>query len=137
MGTKLQEIAGRDQPWREDQILYSWGLVILLICELPDTGLPMEPLTSLRAHASACHSMGAIRPFFLECDVRTTFNGDAINVRYATTEEMRDVAVAMTRLLVTLGAKVLYSAAPRGPLERAVAASLASHLPHSALDVGI
>ena len=136
VGTKLQEKAGRDQPWREDQILYTWGLVVLLICALPDTGLPMESLMPLRAHASACNSMDAIRPYVLECDVRTTFNGDAINVRFATTEELRDIAAALTRLLVALGAKVLYGAAPRGPLERAVAASLAVRLPHSALDAG-
>ena len=76
------------------------------------------------------------RSIVLECDVRTTFSGDTINVKYATTEELRDVTVALTRRLVALGAKVLYGAAPRGPLERAVASSLASHLPHSALDGG-
>ena len=53
-------------------------------------------------------------PLLVECDVRTTFNGDTINVKFATTTELRDAALALTRLLVSLGGKILYGAAPMG-----------------------
>ena len=137
LGPKFQAIAARDLPWREDQLLYTWGLLITTLCEAPDSGTVSDALACLRAHAISCHSPDALRPYVLACDVRTTFNGDTVNIKFATTSELHVVEVALTRQLITVGGHILYGAAPRGPLERAVAAGLTSRTPHVTDDAGL
>ena len=67
----------------------------------------------MRAHAISCHSPDALLHYVLECDVRTTFNVDTVNIKFATTSELHDVEVALTSQLITVGGKLVWCSPTR------------------------
>ena len=121
-------IAQRDLPWTDDGLLHTWAMAITTMVDVGEEGQVAEHFRLQRVHLDACTSPALIREHVLECQVHRCWSGDCTNLRFAVTPELREVAQCVCRMLVAGGGRVRYGAAPRGPLERAVASSLTARI---------
>ena len=121
-------IAQRDLPWMEDAQLHTWALIMATILDSGEEGQAADDLRVVRAHQESAVSAAMLRGHVLDCQASRTWSGDCTNLRFAVSTELREVAQCVSRLLVAGGGRIRYGAAPRGPLERAVASSLLAHV---------
>lgn len=124
IATALTTIARQEQRQGDDLMAYLWGLLILAIIDLSPDGLPQESLQPIRLHAEQCTTLASVRDSVLECQTYRTWSGDSNNIRLVVTVDLQEICMCVIRVLVSLGARMRYGPAPRGPLERAVSSSL-------------
>ena len=127
-GTRLAELARQEKPWHENNLVIVWGSVIIMISEATADGLPIDCLKVIHEHAVAAVAPAALREHISECYVSRAWAGDSSIWKFAVSPELREVAQAVCRCLVASGASLRLGPPPRGPLERATAAALATRV---------